>query len=221
MKRTKITLLAAIVAAFAVAACGGKKDDATPAATEEPAAEAPKAEEPAAEEPKAEEPAAAAEEAGADYVKVIANHSPPKDGDPVVVAVQGFEIANASFDPANLEGGSAELVLDLNTINSGSDKRDGHLKSPDFLDVAKLPKMTVKIGDIKKGDGGAYTAKAAILDKTMDIQFEVVETMADGVKVKGSHKFDRTELGIGAPAGDKVPVANEITVELMLTLKKA
>jgi len=220
MTQTKSTLFVALIAlAVALTACSKKEE----APAEEPAAaaEEPKAEEPKAEEPMAEEPAKEMAEEGGDYVKVVAMHEPAKDGDPVVVAVKGVEVASAEFDPANLEGATATLLLDLNTIDSGSEKRDAHLKSPDFLDIAKLPKIEIKISDVKKGDAdGAYTAKAALMDKTMDVTFEVVETMDNAIKVKGMHKFNRTDLGIGAPPSADVPVAAEVTVEMMLTLSK-
>ena len=32
--------------------------------------------------------------------------------------------------------------IDINSIKTGNDRRDGHLKSPDFFDAAQYPKMT-------------------------------------------------------------------------------
>src|SRR3954471_4436168 len=41
------------------------------------------------------------------------------------------------FTDANIE-----FNIDVNSINTEDEKRDGHLKSPDFFDAAKFPKMT-------------------------------------------------------------------------------
>lgn len=44
-----------------------------------------------------------------------------------------------------------EFSVDVNSINTDDEKRDGHLKSPDFFDVEKFPKMTFKATSMKPG----------------------------------------------------------------------
>ncbi len=50
-----------------------------------------------------------------------------------------------NFDPANPAAASVEAVIDTTTMTStGNDQRDGHLKSPDFLDIENFPTITFK-----------------------------------------------------------------------------
>jgi polyisoprenoid-binding protein YceI len=48
------------------------------------------------------------------------------------------------FDPANPSASSVEASIDAATISTRDEQRDGHLKSPDFLDVEKFPTITFK-----------------------------------------------------------------------------
>lgn len=48
------------------------------------------------------------------------------------------------FDPAAPAASSFEAVIDAAGIWTGEPERDAHLRSPDFLDVEKYPKITFK-----------------------------------------------------------------------------
>lgn len=48
------------------------------------------------------------------------------------------------------------FTIDAASINTEDEKRDGHLKSPDFFDVAKYPTIMFKSKSFKKVDGNKY-----------------------------------------------------------------
>jgi polyisoprenoid-binding protein YceI len=164
--------------------------------------------------------------AGADYVKVIATHNPPKPEDPVLIEIQKFAVTKASFDPANLEGGTAELELDLSSIKSDNPKRDGHLQSPDYFDTGKFPKAVVKVDNVKKTNDKTYTADATVdahgVSVKLPVTFEVLETTPDSVKIHSKQTFKRLGFKVGKPTegAEADGTADEQTLELQLTIKK-
>ena len=192
------------VTALALSACG-KKSDAPAAGSGSASA--------SAADPKA------------DFVHVLGHHHPGKPTDPVVIDIPKFEVTKASFDPANPEGGTAELTLDLSSLSSGSAKRDKHLSSPDYLDVAKFATVTIDIDNVKKQSGSTYTADANIsihgVQKKVPVTFDVVETLPDGVRIHARQAWKRSDFSIGAPeGGGDETTADGQEIELQLTLHK-
>lgn len=212
-----------MVATLVVLGCGSK--DTTEPATETPEETAPETtptEETAPEtEPVPEAEAEAAPAESADYITVIASHNPAKPDDPVEVKFEKFDVVQADFDPKNLEGGSAELVVDLTSLKTGSDKRDGHLQSPDYLNVEKFAQAHISITKVKKTGDNTYDAEAVVSvhgkEATWPVSFEVIETGEGFVRVKAEHAFKRSEFGVGKKKGD--PTADEMKVQLELTLR--
>ncbi|HLU48823.1 MAG TPA: YceI family protein, partial [Planctomycetota bacterium] len=48
-------------------------------------------------------------------------------------------------------------VLDAESVSSGNDRRDGHLRSPDFFDAKKYPEIRFKSTKIEKSDSETLT----------------------------------------------------------------
>ena len=91
------------------------------------------------------------------------------------------------FDEANPEQSSVEVTINAASINTSNDQRDEHLRSPDFFDVQKFPKITFKSKSVKKT--GANTANV-IGDFTMHgVTKEVllnVELLGKGPGMQGT-----------------------------------
>src|SRR6266446_4761924 len=58
------------------------------------------------------------------------------------------------YDAAAPASSTVNAEIDAGTIDTGNDKRDGHLKSPDFFDVAKFPTLTFISSKVTPGEGG-------------------------------------------------------------------
>lgn len=159
---------------------------------------------------------------GADFLKVSADNSDPTKPS-VDVVFASWKVVAASFDPANLEGGTAEIEVDPASLSTGIPKRDNHLKNPDYLDVTVFPKATVKVANVKKTGDKSYTADATMnlhgIEKTWSLPFEVVTSTADSVQVKFSQPFSRLDFKIGKPEAEDSS-KEQVTLHGLLTIKK-
>lgn len=54
-----------------------------------------------------------------------------------------------SRSEADFSDAKIDFTIDVNSINTDDEKRDGHLKSPDFFDAANHPNMTFKAISMK------------------------------------------------------------------------
>ncbi len=72
-----------------------------------------------------------------------------------------FDTINGAvtYDPAKPEASKADITIDTTTLNSGFGKRDDHLKSAQFFNVAAFPSATFKADKLFKT--GADTADLA------------------------------------------------------------
>lgn len=61
---------------------------------------------------------------------------------------------SATYDPKNLKTANLEATIDVSSITTREEKRDTHLKGPDFFDVAKFPTITFKSRSFSKTSAG-------------------------------------------------------------------
>jgi len=93
----------------------------------------------------------------------------------VISKVRGsFNTYTASpilFDPQNPNSISASVEIDVASINTNNEKRDIHLKNPDFFNVEEFPKIKFTATGIKKTSDGHYqvTGEMTMLGKTNQV----------------------------------------------------
>jgi polyisoprenoid-binding protein YceI len=67
-----------------------------------------------------------------------------------------------------------DAVIDATTIHTREDKRDAHLKSADFFDVEKYPKITFKSSKVEKaGDGYKVAGELTLHGVTKPVVLDV------------------------------------------------
>jgi polyisoprenoid-binding protein YceI len=71
--------------------------------------------------------------------------------------------------------GSVEVVIDVASVDTGMEKRNKHLRSPDFFNAAEFPEMTYKSTKVTfQGDGakveGNLTMKGVTKPVTLDVK---------------------------------------------------
>lgn len=90
----------------------------------------------------------------------------------------GFNTFNGTLhlDAANPEAASALIVIDVDSIDTRQQQRDGHLRTNEFFDVSTYPKITFKSTSVKQVDDEnfAVTGDLTIKDvtKSITIDFE-------------------------------------------------
>ena len=91
-----------------------------------------------------------------------------------VTGEAGAVSATLNLDDKDITKSKVEATIDVTQLKSGNEKRDGHLKSPDFFDVAKFPKMTFKSTKVEKaGEKLKVTGDLTIKDKTKAVTLDV------------------------------------------------
>lgn len=134
------------------------------------------------------------------------------------------------FDPDQVENCRTEVVIKTSSVNTQNDKRDEHLRSPDFFDAVKFPQIKFVSTQWLKTGPEDYTIRGqlTVMGKTMPVSLKAkflgMVDGREGVKLIGweaTTVLDRVEFGIGygLPAVGK-DVHVEISVQARLEKKK-
>ena len=138
---------------------------------------------------------------------------------------------SVNFDEANPANTTVNIEVDLTSVNTRDEKRDGHLKSPDFFDVEKYPTMTFVITRVEQIDAhngrlyGSLTIKGISKEIVLDVEYAGTAkspwgSVSAGFSARGA--VNRKEWGLnwnqaletgGVLVGDKINI--EIELELV------
>jgi polyisoprenoid-binding protein YceI len=86
----------------------------------------------------------------------------------------GTVSGTVDYDPENPEASQIDVTIDATSIDTRDEKRDAHLRSPDFFDTEKFPNLTFKSTSVKKTDDGfAATGDLTIHGVSKPVTLEV------------------------------------------------
>lgn len=131
------------------------------------------------------------------------------------------------LDPSDVTKSSVEVAIDVASINTGNEDRDKHLRSPDFFDAEKYPRITFKSTSIEKSGDSSYvaTGNLTIRDVTRKVAlpFEMSGPVTDpwgntriGIEIEPV-TIDRQDYGVSwskAMDAGGVVVSDDVTLDL-------
>ena len=135
------------------------------------------------------------------------------------------------LDEKDLTRSKVEASIDPSKLNSGVEKRDNHLRSKDFFEVAKYPAVVFKSKRIQKvGDKYKVTGDLTIKDKTKEVVLDATisaetanpfsKRATRGITATGT--INREDFGLvwNMPVGEGLLVSKDIKIELQVEYLK-
>ncbi|MEO5976961.1 MAG: YceI family protein [Chryseolinea sp.] len=148
----------------------------------------------------------------------------------VISTVSGtFDVVNGTAESNNDDFSDAKIIFeaDVNSINTKNENRNGHLKSADFFDAAKYPKLTFDSTSFKKKSDDQYelVGNLTIKETTKEVKLAVtyngtVKGFGGSFDVAGFEiigKINRQDYGLkwsGLTETGGVVVADDVKLEI-------
>ena len=142
----------------------------------------------------------------------------------------GKVTGTVNFDGKNLAAAAVDATIDVTAISTRDEKRDAHLKSADFFDVATYPTMTFKSKKVVPSADGSFklvgdlTMHGVTKEVTLDVEaLRPVVKMANGSRTgtTATTKLNRQDFGVKwsrTMDGGGVVVGDEVSVTIDLEL---
>jgi len=139
--------------------------------------------------------------------------------------------ATVEYSPENLAASSVKATIKTTSIDTRNEKRDNHLRSPDFFEVEQFPEMSFTSKAFKKSADGRITVQGELTlhgitrDVTLDVEGPT-PFIKDGrgntrMGLVATTRLNRTDFGLNwnmvLEAGG-LTVGEEVTVTLDLSL---
>ena len=135
-----------------------------------------------------------------------------------------------NFDPEKPETSTIEATIDATSISTRDQQRDGHLKSPDFLDTEKFPTIAFRSKKVEiVSGGGKVTGDLTIHGVTREIVLDVEGPTPEikdpwgkqRIGASATAKLSRKDFGLtwnaaletgGVMVGDEVKITLDVEV---------
>jgi polyisoprenoid-binding protein YceI len=131
--------------------------------------------------------------------------------------------AEVALNPDALETSTVRLVIDAASLNTRVERRDTHLRSPDFFDVAKYPTITFVSTAIAKtsATAGTLTGDLTLHGVTKTIAIPVTMVFYEGGRgrFRGQFQINRRDYGINGSSRLN-PIADTVDVQFNMSLSE-
>lgn len=136
------------------------------------------------------------------------------------------------FDESDVTKSTVEFSAKIESIDTGVEPRDKHLRTADFFDAAKYPEMTFKSTRVERKGGDKYVLHGDFTLKGVTKPVALPFTVTGAIKdpwgntrfgVSAQTKIDRRDYGITwgkALENGGFDVGNEVTIDLQLEAVK-
>lgn len=130
-------------------------------------------------------------------------------------------------NPNRLESARVFFNVNVESINTGIQMRDDHLRSADFFEIKRFPTMSFESTGIEKVEDDKYKlhGKLQIKDVTKDVTFDVVyggtAKGQDGSEIVGftaKNKINRLDYNIAFDP-DGLGIGKDVYITLFLEFK--
>lgn len=125
-------------------------------------------------------------------------------------------------DPGALSAANVKLSVDATSLDTGITKRDNHLRSEDFLFVARYPTATFQSSRVE-GRGprvtvvGAFTLRGVTREVSVPVDLQITAT---DLVARGEFAINRLDYGIKYQSRLN-PVADTVRISFVLRGKPA
>jgi len=116
-----------------------------------------------------------------------------------------WRVVESSIDPTALSESFAIIEVDLASVDTGSNRRDNHLRDPDFFEVETYPVAKIRVHSAHP-NGQTETGRPRFsvqfdidlhgVQKTLEGEVAVVDE--ESLVFEGSLVLDRIDFGVGA-----------------------
>jgi polyisoprenoid-binding protein YceI len=113
-----------------------------------------------------------------------------------------FRLASGhvAVDDADVSRSTIEAVIDAASVDTGEPQRDAHLRSADFLDVARYPTIAFRSTGIEQADDAHWkvTGNLTLRGTTRPVVLDVESSTVEGIRRSAhvSTTIDRRDFGM-------------------------
>jgi polyisoprenoid-binding protein YceI len=109
------------------------------------------------------------------------------------------------------------LLIDASSLDTGNAKRDTHLRSEDFFDVARHSSIAFDLERVRPSSDGLHlggTLSILGTSQPVELDVEIVDRDATGLTIRTKHTLDRSRWGIDFKKNGMTKMATGLELSL-------